>query len=108
MYARRSHGGAPETFEQPGGVLCLDFDPRGTDLLAVGGEGGYVVLWDTRLGSDEGIVTTLDVLRDIQGGRRSRHDRRAKNNFASKEKKVSASSSSSSPPVPRFSLSPSA
>ncbi|CBZ49727.1 wd repeat protein, related [Neospora caninum Liverpool] len=87
LYARRSHGGAPETLQQAGGVLCLAFDPRGSDLLAVGGEGGRVILWDTSLGGDEGVVATLDLVRDIQGGRASQNDRRARNNWVSKEKK---------------------
>ncbi|PFH31692.1 putative periodic tryptophan protein PWP2 [Besnoitia besnoiti] len=87
LYARRSHGGAPETLQQAGGVLCLAFDPRGSDVLAVGGEGGHVVIWDTALGGDEGIVTTLDLVRDIQGGRSSQNDRRARNNWVTAEKK---------------------
>ncbi|KFG57503.1 putative periodic tryptophan protein PWP2 [Toxoplasma gondii RUB] len=87
LYARRSHGGAPETLQQTGGVLCVAFDPRGSDLLAVGGEGGRVTLWDTGLGGDEGVVATLDLVRDIQGGRSSQNDRRARNNWVSKEKK---------------------
>ncbi|KAL8451947.1 hypothetical protein Emed_001682 [Eimeria media] len=38
IFGRRRRGGAPETLLQTGGVMCLAFDPKGRDLLAVGGE----------------------------------------------------------------------
>lgn len=67
--------------------MCLAFDPKGRDLLAVGGEGGKISMWDVGLG-EEGALSTIECLRDIQGGRRAR-DRVAKNAWTTKEKKVS-------------------
>lgn len=86
ILGRRSRGGAPETIQQPGTVLCLAFDPHGRGLLAVGGDGGRVCLFDSFLGAD-GPISTIECLRDIQGGRKIT-DRVAKNAWATKEKKV--------------------
>ncbi|KAL8427820.1 hypothetical protein Efla_005428 [Eimeria flavescens] len=85
IFGRRSRGGAPETLLQTGGVMCLAFDPKGRDLLAVGGEAGKITMWDVGLGED-GALTTIECLRDIQGGRRV-GDRMAKNMWTTKEKK---------------------
>ncbi|CDJ42715.1 glutamyl-tRNA synthetase, putative [Eimeria tenella] len=85
ILGRRSRGGAPETIQQPGTVLCLAFDPQGRGLLAVGGDGGRVCLFDSFLGAD-GPISTIECLRDIQGGRKIT-DRVAKNAWATKEKK---------------------
>ncbi|OEH77363.1 periodic tryptophan protein [Cyclospora cayetanensis] len=86
ILGRRSRGGCPETLIQSGGVSCLAFDPKGRGLLAVGGEGGKVALWDSSLG-EEGALSCIECLRDIQGGR-APGDRTAKNVWATKEKKV--------------------
>ncbi|KAL8449175.1 hypothetical protein Emag_003695 [Eimeria magna] len=85
IFGRRRRGGAPETLLQTGGVMCLAFDPKGRDLLAVGGEVGKITMWDVGLG-EEGALSTIESLRDIQGGRRVT-DRVAKNAWATKEKK---------------------
>lgn len=86
ILGRRSRGGAPETLLQSGGVQCLAFEPQGRGMLAVGGDGGKVSLWDVDWG-EEGNLSTIECLRDIQGGRRVT-DRVAKNAWATKEKKV--------------------
>lgn len=87
VFGRAARGGVPETLLQSGGVMCLAFSPRGQNVLAVGGEGGRIALWDPGLG-DEGLLTTIDCLRDIQGGRTS-SDRVAKNAWTTASKRVS-------------------
>ena len=71
---------------QTGGVLCLAFS-KAKGLLGVGGDAGRVSIWSFDKEEEKTLLSSIDCLRDIQGGRLST-DKTAKNAWANKEKRV--------------------
>ncbi|XP_053992723.1 uncharacterized protein LOC128883893 [Hylaeus volcanicus] len=89
LFGRIGKGGEAEPLCHSSSVLCLAFDPRGNNQIAVSTLCGNIWFWNVQ---DATVLGSIDGLRDIKSGRNVSDKYAANNSRSTSEKKTNATS----------------